>query len=95
MINTNEGVNRMGMTPIHRIPMEGIAMGLSDLVSNEIASLGTKTPMQILEVFAAEYRENASNEHIGVMLDWAMQARMETGFDWAMCIRYAQVAFYG
>lgn len=52
--------------------------------------------LEIADAFDSGPLTRASNEEgISVQLDWAMQIRQATSYDWATCLYVAGVFFYG
>lgn len=76
------------MTPIHRIPTEG--MPLETVVTHEMGRAGTMHE-QIAELLS----HTDDTDHISCTLDWAMQIRDTFGFDWAECISIAMTLYFG
>lgn len=80
----------MTMTPIHRIPLGDDTLALT--VSRELDSLGEYSfAFEMKETLRHSDDESANT----IMMDWAMQIRMELGISWGECIRAASILFYG
>lgn len=78
------------MNPINRIPQNS-EHTLIESVEMEMPH----TPLKIADAMRDAITHDQSDDHLGCMLDWAMQIRAEFGFDWASCIGVAMTLYFG
>jgi hypothetical protein len=77
------------MTPIHRIPRD------SPETLTELIDLEGPHDKGIRATLYDAADHDSKDDSLGIMLDWAMQLRDETGRDWGQCISTAMTLFYG
>lgn len=82
----------MTMTPIHRIPVLNDGVSLADAVRGE---LDNRDALSLADALRDAVSHDESENGLSVMLDWAMQVRMEFGISWSESIDYAMIAYYG
>jgi hypothetical protein len=82
----------MSMTPIHKIPLEADSPSLVSIVKGELDMHGA---WNIPQAFLNSLAHDQNEDHLSIMMDWAMQIRQEMGISWGECINAASILYYG